>query len=209
MCAAGAWQPDPRLGPAARFLHWNGGLETKIWAGKPFWRNTLSWSFDHVGWMTRSVADAKLLLRVWPGRILGPDDNPDPLPKGKNCRFIPVPPRSVCSGNISTTTLTLRSGTHRGNPERFGTRRCPGRATGISGEFCLGPFDDQLIFLTVEAASVHQPMLEKKAEPFLGRIFGTDRKRPAYRCGPLLAGLENRLQFIADTRAPRPALTCC
>jgi aspartyl-tRNA(Asn)/glutamyl-tRNA(Gln) amidotransferase subunit A len=162
----------------------------------------LSWSFDHVGWMTRSVEDAALLLRV----LAGPDS--------KDPTTLPDPESNFCEvlGDSGPPHIgVLREYFHdnavaevREHTEEIAGRLASAGARveplELPPSFATAS-DDQLTILTVEAASFHQPMLEEKAElygPHIRELIEAGLRIDAVRYS---RALENRLQFIADTRS--------
>ena len=161
----------------------------------------LSWSFDHVGWMTRSVADANLLLRA----LAGPDPGDPmtiqtPLPKSEELPDDPCPPRIGVLGEYFHDNADTEVRAHTEEiTERLARAGAQVERLELPASFASA-FDDQLTILTVEAASVHQPMLEKKADlfgPHIRELIETGLRIDAVRYS---RALENRLQFIADTR---------
>jgi Asp-tRNA(Asn)/Glu-tRNA(Gln) amidotransferase A subunit family amidase len=162
----------------------------------------LSWSFDHVGWMTRSVEDAALLLRV----LAGPDSKdpttlPDPEPDFFKAQGDSGPPHIGVLGEYFHDNADAEVREHTEEiAGRLASAGARVESLELPPSFATAS-DDQLTILTVEAASFHQPMLEEKAElygPHIRELIEAGLRIDAVRYS---RALENRLQFIADTRS--------
>ena len=125
----------------------------------------LSWSFDHVGWMARSVEDVALMLQV----MAGPDTN-DPTTV-----YDDVPDYSVGIKNPSPPHVGVLQDYFFENADdevRAHTQEVIEHLSreGARVEYIELPesfehaMADQLIILTVEAANFHEPLFKEKAD---------------------------------------------
>ena len=159
----------------------------------------VSWSLDSVGWMTRTVEDAALMLQI----TAGPDAN-DPIaarfPAGDyltrletsaSPRIGLIRPFFMEEADLETqnnVTMVVQKLVAAGGvveeislPESFNTS-----------------IDDQQIIMAAEAAAFHKPMYETQAKDYrpllramLGRGLGIDAVT-------YTQALERRLRFITD-----------
>ena len=123
-----------------------------------------------------------------------------PLPKSEELPDDPRPPRIGVLGEYFHDNADTEVRAHTEEiTERLARAGAQVERLELPASFASA-FDDQLTILTVEAASVHQPMLEKKADlfgPHIRELIENGLRIDAVRYS---RALENRLQFIADTR---------
>ena len=159
----------------------------------------LSWSFDHVGWMARSVEDVALMLQV----MAGPDTN-DPTTV-----YDDVPDYSVGIKNPSPPHVGVLQDYFFENADddvRTHTQEVIERLSceGARVEHIELPesferaMADQLIILTVEAANFHEPLLKEKADLYGPNIRELVETGLGIDAVTYSRALENRVQFIAD-----------
>ena len=162
----------------------------------------VSWSLDTMGWMSRSVEDAALLLQV----MTGPDAN-DPV-----CARFPAadylsgledaqPPRI----SLITSFFMEESDAETQRHTRDTLNRLAGAGAEVDEATLPDSFgtaiEDQLIIMRCEAAAFHQPMYETRSEeyrPLLRRLIGRGLETSAVEYS---RALERRLQFITDMQA--------
>ena len=162
----------------------------------------LSWSFDHVGWMARSVEDVALMLQV----MAGPDKNdpttvqdevPDYCVGLKN----PDPPHVGVLEDyfLENADDDVRAHTQE-VVERLGRdgARIEHLALPESFERAMA---DQLTILTVEAANFHEPLLKEKADLYGPNIRELVETGLGIDAVTYSRALESRLQLIADAEA--------
>ena len=159
----------------------------------------LSWSFDHVGWMARSVEDVALMLQV----MAGPDTN-DPTTV-----YNDVPDYSVGIKNPSPPHVGVLQDYFFENADddvRTHTQEVIERLSreGARVEHIELPesferaMADQLIILTVEAANFHEPLLKEKADLYGPNIRELVETGLGIDAVTYSRALESRVQFIAD-----------
>ena len=159
----------------------------------------VSWSLDTMGWMSRSVEDAALLLQV----MAGPD--PDD----------PIAARFAAGDYLSglETAAPPRIGLVRSffmeecdDETRANVTAALGQlaAAGAEVEELTLPesfntaIEDQLIIMMTEAAAFHKPMYETRAQdyrPLLREMLGRGLQNDAVTYS---RALERRLRFITD-----------
>ncbi|MDG2236795.1 MAG: amidase [Arenicellales bacterium] len=159
----------------------------------------LSWSFDHVGWMARSVEDVALVLQV----MAGPDTNdpttvydevPDYCVGIKN----PGPPHV---GVLQDYFFENADDDVRAHTQEVIERlACEGaRVEHIElPESFKGAMADQLIILAVEAANFHEPLLKQKADLYGPNIRELVETGLGIKAVTYSRALESRVQFMAD-----------
>ena len=162
----------------------------------------VSWSLDTMGWMSRSVEDAALLLQV----MAGPDPN-DPVA----ARF---PGGDYLSGLDSASPPRI------GLVRSFFMEECDdetrAHVTAAVGQLAAAgavveelalpesfntAIEDQRIIMTTEAAAFHKPMYETRSQdyqPLLREMLrgGLETDGVTYS-----RALERRLRFITDMQA--------
>ena len=159
----------------------------------------VSWSLDTMGWLSRSVEDAALMLQV----TAGPDPN-DPV-----CARAPAddylsalhdapPPRISLITSYFMPESDPETQTH--------TRQTLNKLAAAGAEIdevTLPPsfstaIPDQLLIMACEAAAFHRPMYQTRAEeyrPLLRRLLRRGLDTPA---SDYSDALQRRQQFIAD-----------
>ncbi|PKB73725.1 MAG: hypothetical protein BZY75_00315 [SAR202 cluster bacterium Io17-Chloro-G7] len=159
----------------------------------------VSWSLDTMGWMTRSVEDAALMLQVLAGF-----DGQDPV---ASRREVPDFMAGLSSPPAPRIGVLRRFFFDKADEETRkhtdGILEQLSRAGAVVEELHLpdsieSAIEDQQVIMAVEGASFHQPMYEKQAEDYqpgiramIGRGLATD---------PMVytRALERRLRFTAD-----------
>ena len=159
----------------------------------------LSWSFDHVGWMARSVEDVALMLQV----MAGPDKN-DPT-----SLYDDVPDYSVGIRNPDPPHIGVLQDYFFQNADDdvcTHTQEVVERLSleGARVEYIELPesferaMADQFTILSVEAANFHQPLFEEKADLYGPNIRELVETGLGIDAVTYSRALESRLQFIAD-----------
>ena len=159
----------------------------------------VSWSLDTMGWMSRSVEDAALLLQI----MAGPDPQdpvasrrevPDYLAELKS----PQPPR-----------VGLLHGFFHENADEETRKHLDEVVQRLSQagaqveEFALPEsintaVEDQLTIMAVEGASFHKPMYERQAQDYQPLLRDMIRRGLETDGTTYSRALESRLQFITD-----------
>lgn len=159
----------------------------------------VSWSLDTMGWMTRSVEDAALMLQV----MAGPDGD-DPISSRREVPDYVAGLKSPAAPRIGVLRRFFFD--HSSEETRKHTDwvlEQLSRAGAVIEELSMPDsidtaIEDQQVIMAVEGASFHQPMYEKQAEDYqpnlramIGRGLATD---------PVVysRALERRLRFITD-----------
>ena len=159
----------------------------------------VSWSLDTMGWMSRSVEDAALMLQV----MAGPDAN-DPV-----CARFPAP--DYLSGlersappriSLVTSFFMEESDEETQRHTRAMLQRLAEAGATVDEVRLPDSFstaiEDQQIIMRSEAASFHRPMYETRSEeyqPLLRRLLARGLETSAVEYS---AALERRLRFITD-----------
>ncbi|HIA42123.1 MAG TPA: amidase [Gammaproteobacteria bacterium] len=162
----------------------------------------LSWSFDHVGWMARSVEDVALMLQV----MAGPDKNDPTTVQGEVPDYCvglknPDPPHV---GVLEDYFLENADDDVRAHTQEVVERlardgaRIEHLALPESFERAMA---DQLTILTVEAANFHEPLLKEKADLYGPNIRELVETGLGIDAVTYSRALESRLQLIADAEA--------
>ena len=202
MCAA-AFGSQTR-GSVLRPASYNGivGLKPTFGRVSRYGVIPVSWSLDHVGWMTRSVEDAALLLQA----LAGPD------PKDPVAAVREVPDYLCRLEKSESPSIGVLQGLFydESDPEiRHHTTAVADRLEKAGAKVEVLPLptsfqsasDDQLTIMMVEAASFHQSNLEKRADeygPMLRDLLRDGLKVDAVTYS---RALERRLRFQADAYA--------
>ena len=159
----------------------------------------LSWSFDHVGWMARSVRDVALMLQV----MAGPDKN-DPT-----SLYDDVPDYSVGIRNPDPPHIGVLQDYFFQNADDdvcTHTQEIVERLSleGARVEYIELPesferaMADQFTILSVEAANFREPLLKEKADLYGPNIRELVETGLCIDAVTYSRALESRLQFIAD-----------
>jgi aspartyl-tRNA(Asn)/glutamyl-tRNA(Gln) amidotransferase subunit A len=159
----------------------------------------VSWSLDTVGWMTRDVADAALLLQV----MAGPDDQDPissrlPVPDYLAALESPAPPRIGFLRQFYYENADAETQSHFD-----GVLRCLAQAGAIIEELPLPPshytaLEDQQMLMAVEGGAFHQPMYERQAQDYQPRLREMIGRGLSANVSDYTRSLERRLQFITD-----------
>jgi aspartyl-tRNA(Asn)/glutamyl-tRNA(Gln) amidotransferase subunit A len=159
----------------------------------------VSWSLDTMGWMSRSVEDAALMLQV----MAGPDAN-DPV-----CARFPAadylsgledgPPPRI---SLVTSFFMEESDDETQRHTRAMLQKLAEAGAEVDEVTLPDSFgtaiEDQLIIMRCEAAAFHQPMYETRSEeyrPLLRRLLARGLETSAVEYS---AALERRLRFITE-----------
>ena len=159
----------------------------------------VSWSLDTMGWMTRTVEDAALLLQI----MAGPDPHdhvasrmtpPDYLAGLENSS----PPRVGLVRQFFYEHSDIETRQHvDGVVEQLGRAGATIEEIPLPESFHTA-YDDQQIILSVEAAAFHQPMFQRQADDYSPKLRalianGLDIDAITYS-----RALENRQRFITE-----------
>ncbi len=161
----------------------------------------VSWSLDTMGWMTRSVADAALLLQV----LAGPDvDDPAaadlPVPDYAAELDNPQPPRIGLLRQFFYDNADAETRRHTdGMVERLAQAGASIEELALPSSFETAIADQQVI-MAVEGSAFHEPMYRRQAEdyqPRLRELIGRGLETDAVSYS---RALERRQRFIYDMR---------
>ncbi|MFQ6029048.1 MAG: amidase [Dehalococcoidia bacterium] len=167
----------------------------------------ISWSLDTVGWMTRTVEDAALLLQV----MAGPDPQDPitsrlPVPDYLAGLASPLPPRIGFLRQFYYENSDQETQNHVDSVlERLS------QAGATVEELPLPPsmdtaIEDQQLLMAVEGAAFHQPMYERQAQDYQPRLREMIGRGLSTNVSDYSRALERRLQFITDMQLlSRPA----
>ena len=159
----------------------------------------VSWNLDTVGWLTRSVADAALLLQV----MAGPDAN-DPVashrPVGDYRSAIADPPaprigllrRYFYEGAVAETRRHLDAVAEQLAQAGAEIEELP------MPDSIATAYADQRLIMSVEAAAFHEPMYRRQAEDYQPKLRAMLADGLAVDGITYSRALENRRQFITD-----------
>ena len=161
----------------------------------------VSWSLDTMGWMTRTVQDAALLLQV----MAGSDDNDPvsraaPVPDYVTALATPAPPRI---GVIRQFFYDHADPETRQHTDAAIERLAEAGAE--VEELPLPPsmdtaIEDQQIIMAVEGSSFHEPMYRRQALDYQPGIRGMIQRGLDTDAVTYSRALERRRQFITDMR---------
>ncbi|MEC8962274.1 MAG: amidase, partial [Pseudomonadota bacterium] len=161
----------------------------------------LSWSFDHVGWMARSVEDVALMLQV----MAGPDKNDpttlyDDIPDYSAGIRNPDPPHIGVLQDyfFRNADDDVRSHTHE-IVERLSREGARVEHIELPESFERA-MEDQFTILNVEAANFHEPLLKEKADLYGPNIRELVETGLGIDAVTYSRALESRLQFVADAQ---------
>ena len=161
----------------------------------------VSWSLDTMGWMTRTVADAALLLQV----MAGPDPN-DPVahdlavPDYAAALNAPAAPRIGVLRQFFYDHADAETRRHTdGIVERLA------EAGAQVEELPLPPsmdtaIEDQQIIMAVEGSSFHEPMYRQQAMDYQPGIRAMIQRGLDTDAVTYSRAMERRRQFITDMR---------
>ena len=161
----------------------------------------VSWSLDTMGWMTRSVADAALLLQV----LAGPDVN-DPaasaaaVPDYAAVLANPPPPRIGLLRRFFYDNADTETRQHTdAMAERLAQAGATVDELPLPASFDTAT-EDQQVIMAVEGSAFHEPMYRRQAEdyqPRLRELIGRGLETDAVSYS---RALERRQRFIYDMR---------
>ncbi len=159
----------------------------------------VSWSLDTVGWMSRTVEDAALLLQV----MAGPDAQ-DPVAH----RQLPPDYLSGLESPAAPRIGLLRRYFYEHADEETrqhvdGVAERLSRAGATVEEIPVPDsidtaFDDQLLIMAVEGGAFHQPMFETRADEYRPKLREMIRRGLNTDGVSYSRALERRRQFITD-----------
>ena len=161
----------------------------------------VSWSLDTMGWMTRTVEDAALLLQV----MAGPDDN-DPVAPS-----VAVPDYAAALENPAAPRVgVIRQFfyDHADEETRQHTNAMVERLAEAGAEVDELPLPpsmdtaiaDQQIIMAVEGSSFHEPMYRRQAMDYQPGIRGMIQRGLDTDAVTYSRAMERRRQFITDMR---------
>ena len=161
----------------------------------------VSWSLDTMGWMTRTVEDAALLLQV----MAGPDDN-DPVAPS-----VAVPDYAAALENPAAPRVgVIRQFfyDHADEETRQHTNTMVERLAEAGAEVEELPLppsmdtaiEDQQIIMAVEGSSFHEPMYRRQAMDYQPGIRGMIQRGLDTDAVTYSRAMERRRQFITDMR---------
>ena len=189
------------VGSVLRPASYNGVVGLKPTYGRVSRHNVVpvSWSLDTMGWMSRSVEDAAIMLQV----MAGPDAN-DPV-----CARFPAPDYLSGLDNGAAPRISLvtsffieESDEETQRHTRDMLRKLAAAGATVDEVRLPDSFgtaiEDQQIIMRSEAASFHRPMYEARSEdyqPLLRRLLARGLETSA---ADYSGALERRLRFITD-----------
>jgi len=161
----------------------------------------VSWTLDTMGWMTRSVGDAALLLQVMAGydsndMVSRREPVPDYLAGLQNSQ----PPRIGLLRDFFYENADSETISHvDGVVQQLSQAGATVAELPLPGSIKTAIADQQII-MAVEGAAFHQPMYDRQAEDYQPRIRemirrGLDTGAVAYS-----RAMERRRQFVTDMR---------
>ena len=161
----------------------------------------VSWSLDTMGWMTRTVADAALLLQV----MAGPDDN-DPV-----AHDLAVPDYAAALNTSAAPRIGVLRQFFYDHADAETRRHTDGiverlaEAGAAVEELPLPPsmdtaIEDQQIIMAVEGSSFHEPMYRQQAMDYQPGIRAMIQRGLDTDAVTYSRAMERRRQFITDMR---------
>ena len=159
----------------------------------------VSWSLDTVGWMTRTVEDAALLLQVMAGADPNdPVSSRRPVPDFTSGLSAPAAPRIGLVRRYFYDHADQETRHHvDGVVERLS------RAGAVVEEVPLPDSidtcaEDQMLIMAVEGAAFHQPMFQHRAEEYQPKLREMIERGLSTDGASYSRALERRLRFITD-----------
>jgi aspartyl-tRNA(Asn)/glutamyl-tRNA(Gln) amidotransferase subunit A len=161
----------------------------------------VSWTLDTMGWMTRSVEDAALLLQV----MAGYDSNDmvsrrEPVPDYLAGLQNPLPPRigllrdffyeNADSETVSNVDDVVQGLSQAG--ARVEVFRLP--------DSINTAIEDQQIIMAVEGAAFHQPMYQRQADDYQPMLRQMIRRGLETDAVTYSRAMERRRRFVTDMR---------
>ena len=187
------------LRPAA----YNGVVGLKPTFGRVSRRGVIpvSWSLDHVGWMTRSVEDAALVLQVMAGADRGdPVCVTDPVPDYLTDLDQGSPPRIGLLKDFFFDNADVETREHiESVSEVLASAGAELVTLSLPGSFAAS-MEDQVVIMAVEAATFHEPMYRQRANDYGPMLRDLIERGLATDGLTYSRALERRLAFTADAR---------
>jgi aspartyl-tRNA(Asn)/glutamyl-tRNA(Gln) amidotransferase subunit A len=187
------------LRPAA----YNGVVGLKPTFGRVSRRGVIpvSWSLDHVGWMTRSVEDAALMLQVMAGADGGdPVCVTDPVPDYLTELDQGSPPRIGLLKDFFFDNADVETREHiESVSEVLASAGAELVTLSLPGSFAAS-MEDQIVIMAVEAATFHEPMYRQRANDYGPMLRDLIERGLATDGLTYSRALERRLAFTADAR---------
>ena len=187
------------LRPAA----YNGVVGLKPTFGRVSRRGVIpvSWSLDHVGWMTRSVEDAALVLQVMAGADRGdPVCVTDPVPDYLTELDQGSPPRIGMLKDFFFDNADVETREHiESVSEVLASAGAELVTLSLPGSFAAS-MEDQVVIMAVEAATFHEPMYRQRANDYGPMLRDLIERGLATDGLTYSRALERRLAFTADAR---------
>ena len=187
------------LRPAA----YNGVVGLKPTFGRVSRRGVIpvSWSLDHVGWMTRSVEDAALMLQVMAGADRGdPVCVTDPVPDYLTELDQGSPPRIGLLKDFFFDNADVETREHiESVSEVLASAGAELVTLSLPGSFAAS-MEDQVVIMAVEAATFHEPMYRQRANDYGPMLRDLIERGLATDGLTYSRALERRLAFTADAR---------
>ena len=199
MCAAA--MGSQTVGSVLRPASYNGvvGLKPTYGRVSRYGVIPVSWSLDTMGWMSRTVEDAALLLQV----MAGPDPQ-DPVASRREVPdylaglAAPQPPRIGLLRGFFHENADEETRQHLQDVvQRLAQAGAKVEELALPDSINTA-VEDQRTIMTVEGASFHQPMYERQAndyQPLLREMIGRGLETDATTYS---RALERRLRFITD-----------
>ena len=161
----------------------------------------VSWSLDTMGWMTRTVEDAALLLQV----MAGPDDN-DPVSSGAATPDYAAALENPAAPKIGVIRQFFFD--HADDETRQHTNAAVERLAESGAEVEELPLppsmdtaiEDQQIIMAVEGSSFHEPMYRRQAMDYQPGIRAMIQRGLDTDAVTYSRAMERRRQFITDMR---------
>lgn len=187
------------LRPAA----YNGIVGLKPTFGRVSRRGVIpvSWSLDHVGWMTRSVEDAALVLQVMAGADRGdPVCATDAVPDYLAALDQGSPPRIGLLKDFFFDNADVETREHIESVSAVLAGAGAEVVTlSLPGSFAES-MEDQVVIMAVEAATFHEPMYRQRANDYGPMLRDLIERGLATDGLTYSRALERRLAFTADAR---------
>jgi aspartyl-tRNA(Asn)/glutamyl-tRNA(Gln) amidotransferase subunit A len=199
MCAAALGSQT--VGSVLRPASYNGvvGLKPTFGLVSRYGVIPVSWTLDTVGWMTRTVRDAALLLQV----MAGPDDNDpvslrEPVPDYLAALADPSPPR--------IGVLRRFFYEHADAETRQHTDEVLGRLADAGAQVVEldlpdsidSAVTDQQLIMAVEGASFHQPMYQNQAQDYQPNLRAMIQRGLDTDAVTYSRAMEGRRKFVTD-----------
>ncbi|MDE2937619.1 MAG: amidase [Chloroflexota bacterium] len=201
MCAAALGSQT--VGSVLRPASYNGVVGFKPSYGRVSRHGVIpvSWSLDTMGWMTRTVEDAALLLQV----MAGPDDNDwvasaMPVPDYSAALTIPTAPRIGVIRQFFFDHADEETRQHTS-----AVVESLAEAGAEVEELPLPPsmdtaIEDQQIIMAVEGSTFHEPMYRRQAMDYQRGIRAMIQQGLDTDAVTYARAMERRQQFITDMR---------